>query len=119
MRGAARVDDNQAEIVDALRRCGCLVEVLSRVGRGVPDLLVGTPRGRLIMIEVKDGKKPPSERRLTPDQREWHQRWRRYPLFIVESIRDAQIAIDHECTVFDIDRTGRRTCTGCNRELAA
>lgn len=117
MRGVARVDENQPEIVNALRRCGCMVEILSRLGRGVPDLLVGTPRGWLILIEVKDGNKPPSERRLTEDQREWHERWRRYPLFVCENVRDALIAIDHECTVFDIDRAGRRTCGGCRREL--
>lgn len=96
-----------------------MVEILSRMGRGVPDLLVGTPRGRLVLLEVKDGSKPPSVRKLTPDQREWHQRWRRYPIFIVENIRDALIAVDHECTAFDVDRLGRKTCSGCHRELGA
>ena len=119
MRGAARVDENQPAIVEFLRRCGCMVESLSRLGKGVPDLLVGTPRGRLILIEVKDGSKKPSERRLTADQQEWHRKWRRYPLFICETVLDVQIAIDHECTSFDVDRHGRKTCSGCNRELAA
>lgn len=117
VRGVARVDENQPDIVDALRKCGCLVEVLSRLGKGVPDLLVGTPRGRLILLEVKDGSKPPSERRLTADQQQWHQRWRRHSIFVVESVRDALIAIDHDCTSFDFDKRGRRSCTGCGREL--
>lgn len=117
MRGVARVDENQPALVDFLRRCGCMVEILSRLGRGVPDLLVGTPRGRLILIEIKDGNKPPSERRLTEDQREWHQRWRRFPLFVVETERDALLAIDHDCTSFDVDRVGKKTCSGCRREL--
>lgn len=117
MRGAARVDDNQGEIVDTLRKCGCVVQILSSVGRGVPDLLVGVPRGWLILIEVKDGSKPPSRQRLTEDEEKWHRAWRRYPLFIVTSKADAMLAIDHECTSFDIHRDGRRTCSGCNREL--
>ncbi len=120
MRGGAdRVDDNQAAMVDFLRRCGCLVEILARLGRGVPDLLVGTPRGRLILIEVKDGSKPPSKRRLSEDEQAWHHRWRRFPLFVCETLIDAQVAIDHDCTTFDVHRDGRKTCAGCRRELAA
>jgi hypothetical protein len=119
MRTIAKVDENQPLIVDCLRRCGCLVLVLSQLGHGVPDLLVGTPRGLLILIEIKDGKKSPSARKLTPDQALWHAAWRRYPLFQVCSVAEAVEAIGHECREFDIHRNGSRTCTGCNRELAA
>jgi len=28
------------------------------------------------VLEVKDGNKPPSERKLTPDQVKWHESWR-------------------------------------------
>lgn len=118
MRGHARVDANQARIVDLYRRCGCMVEVLSRMGGGVPDLLVGTPRGLLVLVEVKDGTQQPSARRLTPDQVEWHAQWRRYPLYVVKSDAEALAIIEHECTTFDVDRIGRKTCTGCKRELA-
>lgn len=117
MRGVARVDDNQALIVDCLRRCGCKVEVLSRLGRGVPDLMVGTPRGQLILLEVKDGSKAPSRRQLTVDQERWHAEWRRYPVFVVESVLEALDAIGHECTSFDIGRAGEKTCSGCRRVL--
>ena len=41
MRQAAKVDDNQAAIVEALRSLGASVESLAAVGKGVPDLLVG------------------------------------------------------------------------------
>lgn len=71
----ARVDDNQAEIVAALRGVGASVELLHRVGGGCPDLLVGY-RGRNFLIEVKDGAKPPSARTLTPQQQDWHAGWR-------------------------------------------
>lgn len=119
MRGVARVDENQAVIVDCLRRCGCRVEVLSRLGRGVPDLLVGTPRGLLILVEVKDGSRIPSARRLTPEQNSWHAEWRRFPIYVVSSVVEAVDAIGHECHEFDIHRDGRRTCAACKRELAA
>ena len=71
MRRAAKVDTNHREIVAALERCGCSVQSLAAVGAGVPDLLVGVAAraGRLtLLMEVKDGARPPSERRLTPDQ---------------------------------------------------
>jgi len=38
---AHKIDGNQTEIVKALRQTGHQVVVLSRVGDGVPDLLVG------------------------------------------------------------------------------
>lgn len=87
------------------------------MGRGVPDLLVGTPRGQLLLLEVKDGSKKPSARQLTSDQQRWHAEWRRFPLFIVQSVTEAVDAIGHDCHEFDIHRDGRRTCTACNREL--
>jgi hypothetical protein len=74
MRRAARVDQNQAAIVEALRACGASVQSLAAVGKGVPDLLVGL-RTRNYLIEVKDGSKPPSARKLTPDQVQWHTKW--------------------------------------------
>ena len=67
MRRAARTDDNHSEIVSALRGCGCLVQSLAAVGKGVPDLLVQR-NDVLYLLEVKDGNKPPSRRLLTPEQ---------------------------------------------------
>lgn len=75
MRTAAKVDANQAEIVADLRAAGASVQPLHAVGKGCPDLLVGH-RGRTVLIEVKDGNKPPSARKLTPAQVEWHSSWR-------------------------------------------
>lgn len=83
-----RTDDNQAAIIAALRRCGARVESLASVGGGVPDLLVGH-RSRLLLIEVKDGRKPPSARALTPDQVQWHSQWAGYPVHVVESVEQA------------------------------
>ena len=75
MRRAAKIDSNQTAVVKALRAAGATVQSLAAVGAGVPDLLVGF-QGKTILIEVKDGAKVPSERRLTPDQLVWHSRWR-------------------------------------------
>lgn len=69
MRRARKVDANQAEIVAALRAAGCSVEVLSDVGRGVPDLLVGH-RLENYLIEVKQ----PGEH-LTEAQVAWRYQW--------------------------------------------
>lgn len=90
MRRAAKVDRNQAEIVEALRRVGATVEPLHQVGKGCPDLLVGF-RGRNILIEVKDWKQPPSGRKLTPDQVEWHAGWKGQ-VAMVEDV-DAALAV--------------------------
>lgn len=85
---AARVDANQQEIVDALRAIGCKVYVSSSFGQGFPDLIVGH-RGRLMLLEVKDGDKPPSARKLTPDQVKFHAEWTGLPLYVVDSVEAA------------------------------
>jgi len=92
MRRAAKVDKNQAEIVKALRQAGATVQSLAATGDGVPDLLVGFQR-QTVLIEVKDGSKPPSARELTPDQIEWHMHWRGGPCVVVNSVGEALAAI--------------------------
>lgn len=72
---AAKVDANQREIVAALRDVGASVMPLHTVGQGCPDLAVGF-RGQNWFIEIKDGAKSPSDRKLTPAQVEWHGAWR-------------------------------------------
>jgi hypothetical protein len=70
----ARTDANQSEIVEALLRAGCTVQLLHQVGGGCPDLVCGY-RGVNYLIEVKDGSKTPSRRVLTPQQELWHTLW--------------------------------------------
>lgn len=96
-RYAAKVDRNQAEIVAALRSAGCSVQCLHAVGGGVPDLLVSRQtrapfsRGALLfLLEVKDGTKPPSARKLTEDQADWHRNW---PVSVVTCVADALRAV--------------------------
>ena len=85
------MDRNQAEIVKALRKIGCKVYVSSSFGQGFPDLIVGVPGGErsILLVEVKDGSKPPSARKLTPDQVKFHAEWYGWPLFVVTSVDEA------------------------------
>lgn len=83
MRVAAKIDANQEQVVSALRAVGASVQTLAAVGKGVPDLLVGY-QGKTLLLEVKDGRKPPSARRLTEDQLKWHGAWRGGPLAVVD-----------------------------------
>jgi hypothetical protein len=91
VRRRSRVDDNQASIVQVFRQMGCSVQPIHTLGRGVPDLLVAV-RGKTLLVEIKDGSKPPSARRLTPDEMEWHAKWRG-DVYIVESTEQAETLI--------------------------
>jgi hypothetical protein len=91
MRRAAKVDANQAEIIAALRKIGASVQPLHAVGAGCPDLAVGW-RGMTSLLEIKDGSKPPSARKLTPDQVKWHAEWRGH-VAVVETVEQAIEAV--------------------------
>jgi hypothetical protein len=89
MRRRGRVDENHTAIVDLLRGLDCLVISTAGVGDGFPDLVVGF-QGVTHLIEIKDGDKSASRRRLTDDEKEWHATWRGEAVYIVESARDAE-----------------------------
>jgi hypothetical protein len=74
MRRAGKVDANHGAVVDALRRAGILVRSLASVGDGMPDLLCAF-RGTLCLLEVKDGDKAPSARKLTAAELEFVATW--------------------------------------------
>jgi len=82
----SKVDANQAEIVKIFRSAGASVCCTHMLGRGFPDLVVGWG-GQNILIEVKDGSKPPSQRKLTADEKAFHANWQGR-IEIVESIED-------------------------------
>jgi Holliday junction resolvase len=88
MRTAAKVDRNQAEVVNALRKVGASVQSLASIGKGCPDLLVGY-HGILYLMEVKDGSNVPSKQLLTEDQKKWHDAWTGSPVHVVRSIEQA------------------------------
>ena len=92
MRRAAKVDANHTQVVMALQAAGATVQSLAAVGQGVPDLLVGF-QGKTLLMEVKDGQKPPSHRRLTEHQITWHGAWRGGPVAIVDGVDAALRAL--------------------------
>ena len=71
---ASKVDVNQPTIVKWFRDHGCSVAHTHNAGLGFPDLVVGI-NGLNLLVEVKDGDKPPSARKLTKDQEKWHGEW--------------------------------------------
>ena len=75
MRKYARQDGNHKAIRSAFERLGCSVADLSPLGDGRPDLLIGFA-GLCLCVEVKDGSKPPSARKLTPDEERFRMDWK-------------------------------------------
>lgn len=82
-----RIDANQPEIVQELREAGVSIQHLHSVGHGCPDILAGF-RGQNYLFEIKDGNKPPSKRKLTPDEEEWHLSWNGQ-VIVIHSAEDA------------------------------
>jgi hypothetical protein len=72
MRRRAKVDANHASVVQALRSVGWTVFDTSRLGNGFVDA-VAARRGRVEFIEIKDGHKVPSARKLTAKESSFHQ----------------------------------------------
>jgi len=87
MRYANRIDANQNQIVDAMRKVGAVVRIISQ-GDGIPDLLVGY-KGFTILMEVKDGDKVPSARKLTEAEQKFFEDWRGGLLVVVNSVEEA------------------------------
>lgn len=74
-RRAARTDANQTAIVATLRGVGCSVFITSSLGGGFGDIVAGR-HGVNYLLEIKDGSKPPSARKLTPDEQKFHDEWK-------------------------------------------
>lgn len=88
MRRRARTDSNHQSIVRGLREQGGMsVLDLSGVGKGCPDIAVGFA-GSNFLLEIKDGSKPPSARRLTPAEKSFHNTWAGQ-VSVVTSLDDA------------------------------
>jgi hypothetical protein len=82
-------DGNHTEIREALRRVpGCRVFDSGDVGGGFPDLVIGF-MGIIRLLEVKDGSLPPSQRKLTKDERKFHSAWEHLPVHVVNSVDEA------------------------------
>ena len=81
-----KIDLNQNDIVDTFRKLGASVLVLSAVGRGCPDVLVGMrSRNRKInvLVEIKGARG-----KLTADQFTFHCEWKG-DARIIRTVEDA------------------------------
>jgi hypothetical protein len=91
MSRAKKVDANQAEIVQTFRDLRADVAITSSAGNGFPDLVVQyrypsrRHRRETLLVEVKDGSKSPSRRKLTPEQEIFHAQ---FLCYIVETVKD-------------------------------
>ena len=84
---AARVDSNQKEIVEALRKAGATVLHTHQL-KNCFDILVGY-NGINYIVEIKDGNKPPSQRKLTTGEEKFRDEWEGGEYYIIESIEQA------------------------------
>jgi len=72
---AKRIDANQNEIVNHLRKIGASVFITSMVGKGFPDIVVGF-RKKNFLIELKDSSKPNSAKKLTAHEQAFFDTWK-------------------------------------------
>lgn len=85
-RRAARVDANQTPIVDAFRDLGCSVKIVSQL-KGFCDVVVGKHQIN-VLVEIKDGDKVPSKRKLTKDSKDFFETWKGWAV-VVKSVDEA------------------------------
>ena len=85
-RTRAKVDNNQAELVKTLRHLGASVQHVHQIS-GALDIIIGFA-GIDIRAEIKDPDKPPSARKLTPDERRVFDTWRGRKPVILETTDD-------------------------------
>ena len=72
-RRAAKVDDNQKEIVALFRKLGWTVLIISQL-KNCCDIIV-SKSGRTVAIEMKDGAKPASARKLSDGEVKFRDAW--------------------------------------------
>ena len=72
-RRAARVDENQPEIVKVFRGLGWTVLIISQL-KNCCDIIV-SKNGRTVAVEIKDGKKTPSQQKLSKGEIEFRDSW--------------------------------------------
>lgn len=91
MRKHGRTDDNQSEIVSALRAIGCSVQSLAALGNGCPDLMIAR-NGVNYLLECKNGQLAPSGQALTVMEKLWIENWKGR-VAVVNSVESALAAV--------------------------
>ena len=86
----ARVDGNHSKIVKQLRQYPNITVRSVATIKGFCDIIVGY-MDKNYLYELKDPEKPPSARRLTPDEEVFHQTWKghiKIALTVEEILKD-------------------------------
>ena len=99
---AKRTDSNHAVIRQAFRDRGFSWMDTYMVGKGFPDGVVGR-YGINVLIEIKDGEKPPSKRKLTPDEQEFHGTWLGWVEVVKDEVDVGRICADLLLSRFIMD----------------
>tara|TARA_Y100000310_G_C20699475_1_gene828378 strand:- start:5904 stop:6212 length:309 start_codon:yes stop_codon:yes gene_type:complete len=81
----SKTDDNHKEIVKMFRDCGWVVLDVHTL-KDCCDIFISRAF-QTIAVEIKDGKKKPSARKLTPGELKFRQNWLGH-YRLVESIED-------------------------------
>lgn len=88
----SKKDDNHKEIDDLFNKLGWSTLDISPL-KNCADIVCA--KGNITIVgEVKDGSKPPSQRKLSTGEQEFRDRWRGY-WFKIESLKDV-IEIDNK-----------------------
>lgn len=91
MKLRAKVDSNQPQIVSVFRKMGCSVAHTHQIGKGFPDIVISlkTKSGsKTLAVEIKDGDKVKSARKLTYQETIFHEYWQD-EIPIIETVEDA------------------------------
>ena len=93
MKTAARVDSNQPEIVSALRKIGAYVLPVHQL-KNAFDILVGYKK-KLFIMEIKDGSKTPSQRKLTEGELKCKNQFESVGItyHVIESVEQALLTV--------------------------
>ena len=92
MRRAARADANQPEIVKVFRKLGGTFQHTHSIP-GALDGILGYC-GVDVRIEIKDGSRIPSERKLTTAEQKTVDEWNGRKPEIIESVSDAALLME-------------------------
>ena len=90
-----RTDKNQKSIVEALRKIGCKVKILSDSGGGIPDLLIGVEYVTILM-EVKTKDNWYGKKGLSETQSEFLKEWKGGLVLIAYDAEDAVNKVQNE-----------------------
>lgn len=71
---AKRRDDNHEDTREFLRGKGWSIADTAGLGYGIPDFFAGKPEF-CAAVELKDGDKSPSKRKLTPAEQRFKDNW--------------------------------------------